>query len=96
LTIQVLDISLDKISSKNNGIKLRLLGRDGRQGASDLRDKSRNNVENSSGFFVSDSSGRSGTTVSTGLLEKSFKSLFLVVDGKSTRVASSRGEAIDL
>jgi hypothetical protein len=55
-----------------------------------------NNTENGSSFFSSNSGRRSDTTASTGLLEEGFKSLFLVVDGKSTWITCSGSESINL
>ena len=95
LSIQVFNISLDKRSGQENSIELRLLGDNRCQSSGNLRNKSVDSSNNSISFFSSDST-RYCTTISTSLLETSFKDLFLGVDGKSTAIATSTSENIDL
>jgi len=95
LSVQVLDVTLDQCSSEEDGIELRLLGNDGSQSRGNLRNKSSDGAENSISFLGGNGT-RDCTAVGTGFLEASFKNLFLVVDGQSTRVTAGAGKGINL
>lgn len=95
-SVQILDSSLYKTCCEEDGIKLRLLGRDRGQRTSDLRNKWGDNAKNSLSLFIRDRGRRSNTTVSTSLFEESLKGLFLAIDCKSSTETRRRGESIDL
>ena len=95
LSVQVLDISLDKGSGQEDSIELRLLGDNGCQSSRNLRNESADDSKNGVSFFGSYST-RNCTAVSTSLLETSFENLLLRVDGKGTTITASTSEDIDL
>jgi hypothetical protein len=95
LTVQVLDITLDKGSGQEDGIEFGLLDYDRTQRGGDLGNKGSNNVNNSISFFSGDGDSRCAA-VGTGFLETSLENLFLVVNGKSSRITTRTGESINL